>query len=139
MCGPCAGELDAAAELAEKTFECPACLRVSFHPSDLKYGYCGSCQDFTGEAGQGLDVTAQSEGSVWGPGEWRVITGKECTLGLAARPVYCDRGQVIVTLDAWGSLGASIDHADAFPRYYFSIDRALREIAAWMRRRGQLA
>lgn len=134
MCAACADELAALA-----SFECPTCHRVSHNPTDAKYGYCGACHDFTGEAGVGLEVRDQSHGPAWGPGEWVVYQGKECTVGLAARPLYCDRGAVIVTLDAWGKLGVSIDLADAFPRYYFSKDRALREIASWMRKRQQLS
>jgi hypothetical protein len=29
------------------TFQCPRCQRVSFHPKDVEYGYCGACHDFT--------------------------------------------------------------------------------------------
>lgn len=73
-----------------------------------------------------------------GSGEWHLITGRECTIELARRPRYCDRGAWIATLDAWGELGLSIDHADAWPRYYFDFDRALLEIEAWMVKRRQV-
>jgi hypothetical protein len=33
----------------EPTFVCPACHRVSYHPKDIEYGYCGFCHDFTGK------------------------------------------------------------------------------------------
>ena len=29
-------------------FNCPRCGMVSFHPTDLKEGYCGNCHDWTG-------------------------------------------------------------------------------------------
>jgi hypothetical protein len=29
-------------------FTCPICTKVSHHPKDEEYGYCGHCHDFTG-------------------------------------------------------------------------------------------
>lgn len=29
-------------------FTCPACQRTSYHPDDIKHGYCGACHAFTG-------------------------------------------------------------------------------------------
>lgn len=31
------------------SFTCPACGATSYHPMDVRYGYCGRCHDFTGE------------------------------------------------------------------------------------------
>jgi hypothetical protein len=30
------------------SFRCPACGRVSYHPEDVRQGYCGACHDWTG-------------------------------------------------------------------------------------------
>lgn len=68
---------------------------------------------------------------------WQRIIGRECTIGLAKRPDYCDRGNFVATLDAWGKLGAEIDMADGFPRYYFDETRAKLEMEAWLRTRRQ--
>ena len=34
-------------------------------------------------------------------------------------------------------MALEIDAADMWPRYYFNLDRAKREVEAWMRKRGQ--
>jgi hypothetical protein len=39
---------------------------------------------------------------------------------LALRPVYCDRGHIQLCID--GPL--YLDHADSFPRYFFSFEEA---------------
>jgi len=39
---------------------------------------------------------------------------------LKLRPVYCDRGHIELLID--GNL--YLDHADSFPRYFFSFDEA---------------
>lgn len=31
------------------SYECPKCHRVSHNPNDVRYGYCGSCHEFTEE------------------------------------------------------------------------------------------
>lgn len=31
------------------SFECPRCARVSYHPADVAFGYCGRCHDWTGD------------------------------------------------------------------------------------------
>ena len=33
----------------EPSFTCPACGAVSYHPGDIREGYCGRCHDWTGE------------------------------------------------------------------------------------------
>jgi hypothetical protein len=35
-------------------FRCPVCERVSYHPKDIEYRYCGHCHYFIGDL-----VTAQ--------------------------------------------------------------------------------
>jgi len=30
-------------------YKCPVCGMVSHHPMDRKYGWCASCNDFTGD------------------------------------------------------------------------------------------
>lgn len=31
------------------SFTCPKCGMTSYHPEDVRQGYCGSCHEFTGE------------------------------------------------------------------------------------------
>ncbi|MEV0112339.1 hypothetical protein AB0H77_03645 [Streptomyces sp. NPDC050844] len=33
---------------ARPSFTCPRCTRTSHHPMDLRYGWCGHCNDYTG-------------------------------------------------------------------------------------------
>lgn len=28
------------------TYTCPVCKRVSYHPKDIQYKYCGNCHKF---------------------------------------------------------------------------------------------
>jgi hypothetical protein len=65
------------------------------------------------------------------------ILGRECSIWLAPRPLWCDRGNWLATIDAWGKLGLSLDWADGWPRYYFDLDRAKAEIEAWLAKRRQ--
>lgn len=30
-----------------ESFECPKCGAVSYHPEDVRFGYCGRCHEFT--------------------------------------------------------------------------------------------
>lgn len=32
---------------ARPSFTCPRCHRASHHPMDLRYGWCGACNDYT--------------------------------------------------------------------------------------------
>lgn len=34
---------------ADPSITCPKCGMTSHNPSDVKYGYCGMCHDFTGD------------------------------------------------------------------------------------------
>jgi len=34
-------------------FTCPRCGRTSYHPEDIREGYCGACRDWTGRAAAG--------------------------------------------------------------------------------------
>lgn len=44
------------------------------------------------------------------------------------RPPYCDRGHFIANV-----MGIpTIDHQDAFPRYYMRLDVAKQEMAEWL-------
>lgn len=31
----------------EPSFTCPRCQRTSYHPEDIRQGYCGNCHDWT--------------------------------------------------------------------------------------------
>jgi len=66
-----------------------------------------------------------------------MIRGRECSIWLAPRAGWCDRGNFIATIDAWGKLFLGFDEADGWPRYYFDLDRAKAEIEAWLVKRGQ--
>jgi len=44
------------------SFTCPRCGTVSYHPDDIRFGYCGRCHWWTGDPQLGaLDVIAQAE------------------------------------------------------------------------------
>lgn len=45
--------------------------------------------------------------------------------------------QVWVNEDRDARIELGLDHADAWPRYYFDRDRGKLECEAWMKRRGQ--
>lgn len=32
----------------QPSFRCPVCAAVSYHPEDIRHGYCGRCHAFTG-------------------------------------------------------------------------------------------
>jgi len=32
------------------SFTCPRCGTVSYHPDDIRFGYCGRCHWWTGDA-----------------------------------------------------------------------------------------
>lgn len=69
---------------------------------------------------------------------WYMVKGLDCEISLQPRPSYCDRGNWIAKLFPTGMLAREIDAADGWPRYYFDFDRALAEIEAWLRKRGQM-
>ena len=37
------------------SFTCPLCLMTSYHPSDIREGYCGNCHDWTSLATRVFD------------------------------------------------------------------------------------
>lgn len=63
------------------------------------------------------------------------LDGRECSIEIAARPAYCNRGDWIAKLEV-GDLGFSLDDADGWPRYYFDLERAKAESRAWLQKRG---
>lgn len=70
--------------------------------------------------------------------KWFEIRGKECLITFEPRPHYCDRGNWIAKLFPEGMLALSIDEADGWPRYYFDKERGMREVEAWLVKRGQV-
>ncbi len=66
------------------------------------------------------------------------IDGRECEIHIAPRPPYCDRGNFVATISTSGELALGFDGQDGWPRYYFGLDRAKREIEAWLTKRGQM-
>jgi hypothetical protein len=73
-------------------------------------------------------------------GLWWEVEGKDCTISVEPRPAYCDRGNYIAKLHPTpGSmLAREIDAHDGWPRYYFTWNCMVEEIAAWLKKRGQL-
>jgi len=66
------------------------------------------------------------------------IDGLDCTIEIAARPAYCDRGNFTATIQVVGDpWRLSLDGADGWPRYYFDLDRAKLEVEAWLHKREQ--
>lgn len=35
--------------MAQPSITCPVCGMTSYHPEDIKQGYCGNCHKFTSE------------------------------------------------------------------------------------------
>ncbi len=70
---------------------------------------------------------------------WEVFVGRDCFLTLEARPPHCDRGRWYAKVfpRIYSSLALSLDEQDGFPRYYFDRERAILELEAWLKRRGQ--
>lgn len=63
------------------------------------------------------------------------VVAKECKVWIEIRPPYCDRGNYVANISATGSLARDLDDADAWPRYYFDLERAKLEIEAWLEKR----
>lgn len=60
---------------------------------------------------------------------WQVNPGVILTdllVWIEPRPDYCDRGRYIAKTDA------PLDAQEGWPRYYFSLRRAKKEIQAWL-------
>ncbi len=51
---------------------------------------------------------------------------------LERRPFYCDRGRWGFWAESKGEEKVDIDYADGFPRYFFSLQRALDEMKDWV-------
>lgn len=56
---------------------------------------------------------------------------------LEKRPSFCDRGNWLAKITEIGPL--YLDFSDGWPRYYFDIRVAFTEIAAFLKKRGELA
>lgn len=69
---------------------------------------------------------------------WIQITGRECVISIEPRPPYCDRGNFVAKITPTGELARDMDRQDAWPRYYFDLDRAKAECEAWLIKRGQV-
>lgn len=76
--------------------------------------------------------------------QWTVIDnfqlevhGKDCQIWIEPRPHYCDRGNYIAKIEPSGDLARDLDHSDGWPRYYFDLGIAQREVEAWLFKRGQ--
>jgi hypothetical protein len=65
------------------------------------------------------------------------VEGRDCTITIEPRPLYCDRGHWIAKLHPRGDFASDIDGSDGWPRYYFGWEAMTSEIAAWLDARGQ--
>jgi ribosomal protein L37E len=45
----------------QPSITCPRCGRTSYHPEDIRWGYCGSCHSYTG--GERTESTDTAEAS----------------------------------------------------------------------------
>lgn len=70
-------------------------------------------------------------------GNYCEIKGRECLIAIQPRPAYCDRGNFVATLDAYGELALDLDYADCWPRFYFDFQVAMMEVEAWLVKRKQ--
>lgn len=67
---------------------------------------------------------------------------KQTTVEIHPRPHYCDRGSWLAHVDCpeyphgFPINPKPFDHADAYPRYYFDLQRAIQETEAMFRKRG---
>jgi hypothetical protein len=60
-------------------------------------------------------------------------------ISIEPRPGHCDRGRVLVRVEprhARNCSACDVNDADGFPRYFFSLDRALAEVSDWMAARN---
>lgn len=57
-------------------------------------------------------------------------SGLQMHLWITPRPRYCDRGHWQLNISAPGLM---LDWADAFPRFYMSLESAIEEAESWLR------
>ena len=67
------------------------------------------------------------------------LTIEDASSWISARPVYCDRGRFLWSVESTNTRRLTIDSADGFPRYYFTVDAAVLEICAWLDARKLIA
>jgi hypothetical protein len=68
------------------------------------------------------------------------ILGLDCQIDISPRPDYCDRGNWLAHIETkpgGNNLRLYIDGQDAWPRYFFDLNRAKLEIEDWLRKRNQ--
>lgn len=71
------------------------------------------------------------------PNEYLSISGKDCLISIEMRQKYCDRGNYLAKVFTDG-IKLFVDYQDGWPRYYFDLERAILEVEAWLRKRGQM-
>ena len=65
--------------------------------------------------------------------DWQDAVGKmTCYITIEPRPVYCGRGQWIAKTNA------PLDDEEGWPRYYFDLDTAKKEIQKWVNKREEI-
>lgn len=52
--------------MADESFTCPRCSRITHHPDDVREGFCGFCHDWTGlqVSRRESDESPQTEGQL---------------------------------------------------------------------------
>ena len=82
----------------------------------------------------GLEVKWQEESGFYFP----YIDLPNVTIYLERRPYYCDRGRYGFWAESKVPDQLTIDWADGFPRYFFSLQRAFDEMHDWVQFRKLL-
>lgn len=62
----------------------------------------------------------------------------DVTWGIAVRPAYCDRGRYLWNCESKDNTKCTIDNADGFPRYFFSLEAMQIEMKLWCEARSQI-
>ena len=68
---------------------------------------------------------------IYESGYWE-INKNGAMVTLEPRPSYCDRGRWVAKIFPHDKIAYWIDEADAWPRYYFDLERAKLEIEAFL-------
>lgn len=79
----------------------------------------------------------QIDEAKWVRDEWKVLNlivsqenGMDAHCMLSMRPHYCDRGHIQLLIEAGGM---NLDHADSFPRFFFSFEEADRHVRTFLK------
>lgn len=71
------------------------------------------------------------------PDAWVDIQTQNSFQFITRRPFYCDRGNYLWHIDHADPVKLTIDEADKFPRYYFTLEAIVVEMQAWFEKRRE--